>query len=594
MIMNDIAKYVLDNMPFAMWVKDLDDKFIFANKAFIKLYGVEIGNFSEIENKICDKCSINSDCKKRIINVIKTKEVSKFEVTILGVDCQCYISPCYNDKGELIGTIGVIINITELKQKQNQIEERENILRTIIDTLPNYIFYKDKDCRYIGYNKMWKSYYSDKDPNYFLGKSDLDIDIIPKELAIKFIEQDKEVMNSKEIKKETRKFIDEYGNEVIEETIKVPVINEDGDVWGLVGFSSDITEETKLKEKLLKLSYTDTLTEVYNRAFFEEKSKDLNREKYLPMGIIMGDVNGLKLINDTFGHLKGDELLKCTSKVMKNVTSEKDFIFRWGGDEFIILMPNCNELQCEKVIKDILEESKNSKFDLIDMSISLGSSIKTSVDQDIYENIKEAEEKLYRQKFLQSKSIRSSVILSLNQSLHEKNVETEYHTNRLVEYARKIGIKLGFTTAQLDELELVTKLHDIGKIAISEEILLKPGKLTDEEFEIIKTHTEKGYRILQSSGELEHIAKSVLAHHERYDGKGYPLGLKEDEIPLSSRIVNVVDSYDAMISDRGYNKVKNKEEAINEIISCSGKQFDPNIASIFIEVLKEESSKLKF
>ena len=441
---------------------------------------------------------------------------------------------------------------------------------------------------------MWKSYYSDKDPNYFLGKSDLDIDIIPKELAIKFIEQDKEVMNSKETKKEIRKFIDECGNEVIEETIKVPVINEDGDVWGLVGFSSDITEETKLKEKLLKLSYTDTLTEVYNRAFFEEKRKDLNREKYLPIGIIMGDVNGLKLINDTFGHLKGDELLKCTSKVMKNVTSEKDFIFRWGGDEFIILMPNCNELQCEKVIKDILEESKNSKFDLIDMSISLGSSIKTSVDQDIYENIKEAEEKLYRQKFLQSKSIRSSVILSLNQSLHEKNVETEYHTNRLVEYARKIGIKLGFTTAQLDELELVTKLHDIGKIAISEEILLKPGKLTDEEFEIIKTHTEKGYRILQSSGELEHIAKSVLAHHERYDGKGYPLGLKEDEIPLSSRIVNVVDSYDAMISDRGYNKVKNKEEAINEIISCSGKQFDPNIASIFIEVLKEESSKLKF
>lgn len=222
------------------------------------------------------------------------------------------------------------------------------------------------------------------------------------------------------------------------------------------------------------------------------------------------------------------------------------------------------------------------------MSISLGSSIKKSLEEDIYNNLKEAEEKLYRQKFLQEKSVRSSIIFSLNQSLHEKNVETEHHTQRLVDYACRIGKVLGFTTSQLDDLELVTKLHDIGKIGISEDILLKPGKLTEEEFEIIKTHTEKGYRILQASGELSHIAKGVLAHHERYDGRGYPLGLSKEEIPLISRIVNVVDSYDAMVSDRGYNKAKSKIEAIEEIKRCSAKQFDPKIAEIFIDILENE------
>ncbi len=588
-MINDIAKYVLDNMPFAMWIKDLENNFIFVNKEFNNLYKIDINNLDEVKHKVCDKCMIRHSCQERIEDVLATNNTNKFEVVISGVNFQCYISPYYDNDNKMIGIIGVLIDITALKKKHNEVEERENILRTIIDTIPNYIFYKDKDCRYIGYNKKWRNHYLNKGEHEFLGKSDLELSGIPKELANKFISQDIEVMKSRSIKKDKRKFINDYGEEIIEETIKVPVISDNGEVWGLVGLATDITEETRLHEKLIKLIYSDTLTGAYNRAFFEEKSKELNIEKYLPIGVIMGDVNGLKLINDTFGHLKGDELLKSTVDVMNKVAHKDDFIFRWGGDEFIILMPNCNEERCENTIQNILEESKNSTFDLIEMSISLGSSIKYSINQDIYENVKEAEEKLYRQKFLKSKSIRSSVILSLNQSLHEKNVETEQHTNRLVSYAIQIGKRLGLTTAELDELQLVTKLHDIGKIAISEEILLKKDKLTEEEFEIIKTHTEKGYRILQSSGELEHIARGVLAHHERYDGKGYPLGLSGEEIPISSRIVNIVDSYDAMISDRGYNKVKSKSEAIIEIKKCSGSQFDPILSDIFINILESEN-----
>ena len=186
------------------------------------------------------------------------------------------------------------------------------------------------------------------------------------------------------------------------------------------------------------------------------------------------------------------------------------------------------------------------------MSISLGASIKNSLNEDIYENLKEAEEKLHKQKFLKEKSIRSSIIFSLCQSLHEKNVETQANTQRLVRYSIEIGKYLGFTTAQLDELELVTKLHDIGKIGISETILLKQGKLSEEEFKQMKTHTGKRYRILHGSNELSNIAREVLPNHERYDGRGYALGLKGEDIPLMARITNTVHSYEAMITDWGY------------------------------------------
>lgn len=307
----------------------------------------------------------------------------------------------------------------------------------------------------------------------------------------------------------------------------------------------------------------------------------------MPIGIIVGDVNGLKIVNDTFGYLEGDKFLTEIAKMLKSIVSKNDFIFRWGGDEFVILIPNCDESKCEKIINNITNECKKNQFNLIEMSISLGASIKNALNEDIYENLKEAEEKLHRQKFLKEKSIRSSIIFSLCQSLHEKNVETQAHTQRLVKYSIEIGKYLEFTTAQLDELELVTKLHDIGKIGISETVLLKKGKLSEEEFKEIKTHTEKGYRILQASNELSNVARGVLTHHERYDGGGYPLGLKDEEIPIMARIVNVVDSYDAMITDRGYNKVKTKEEAIEEIEKCKGKQFDPNIADIFINILKK-------
>ena len=561
---------VLNNIPFPIWIKDLGKNTKYTNYEFNKLYKINFKNKKENCKIICNKCSSQKLCYDTIDRVIENKDLCWFEISIGNKITKCYMKPFFDENEEILGIMGILIDITNIKHKQKCYEERENVLRTIINTIPGFIFYKGN-----GFN--------DKGNN----KSDIESMIVKNDFEGSILSEDEEIIKNKKIKVYERRITDSHGNLKIEEITKTSVTNEDGQVLGILGLASDITEKVELKEKLRKSIYIDSLTGVYNRVYFEKKKEELNNSKYMPIGIIVGDVNGLKIVNDTFGYLEGDKFLTEIAKMLKSIVSKNDFIFRWGGDEFVILIPNCDESKCEKIINNITNECKKNQFNLIEMSISLGASIKNALNDDIYENLKEAEEKLHRQKFLKEKSIRSSIIFSLCQSLHEKNVETQAHTQRLVKYSMEIGKYLEFTTARLDELELVTKLHDIGKIGISETVLLKKGKLSEEEFEEIKTHTEKGYRILQASNELSNVARGVLTHHERYDGGGYPLGLKGEEIPIMARIVNVVDSYDAMITDRGYNKVKTKEEAIEEIEKCRGKQFDPNIADIFINILKK-------
>lgn len=561
---------VLNNIPFPIWIKDLGKNTKYTNYEFNKLYKINFKNKKENCKMICNKCSSQKLCYDTIDMLIENKDLCWFEISIGNKITKCYMKPFFNENEEVLGIMGILIDITNIKHKQKYYEERENVLRTIINTIPGFMFYKGNGFSDKGNNNS--------DIESMIGKNDFEGSILS---------EDEEIIKNKKIKVYERRITDSQGNLKIEEITKTSVTNEDGQVLGILGLASDITEKVELKEKLRKSIYIDSLTGVYNRVYFEKKKEELNNSKYMPIGIIVGDVNGLKIVNDTFGYLEGDKFLTKIAKMLKSIVSKNDFIFRWGGDEFVILIPNCDESKCEKIINNITNECKKNQFNLIEMSISLGASIKNALNDDIYENLKEAEEKLHRQKFLKEKSIRSSIIFSLCQSLHEKNVETQAHTQRLVKYSIEIGKYLEFTTAQLDELELVTKLHDIGKIGISETVLLKKGKLSEEEFEEIKTHTEKGYRILQASNELSNVARGVLTHHERYDGGGYPLGLKGEEIPIMARIVNVVDSYDAMITDRGYNKVKTKEEAIEEIEKCRGKQFDPNIADIFINILKK-------
>ncbi len=365
-----------------------------------------------------------------------------------------------------------------------------------------------------------------------------------------------------------------------------PDFDEQDNLIKIMGVIVDITPE-KLKEAdIIYLSHHDTLTGLYNRFFLEEEMKRLQVERQLPLSVIIGDINGLKLINDAFGHAEGDKLLIDTAVILANCSRSEDIVARTGGDEFWILLPQTQEAVAKKICRRIYEAcddfNSSTGRELSFASISLGCGTKSHYDQSMDTVIREAEEAMYKHKLLERKSMHSSIMASIKATMEEKSFETQEHGERLVKLSRRIGRALDLSDDQFNDLELLAMLHDIGKIGIDSAILSKEGPLTDEEWIEIKKHPEIGYRIAAVSPELASISEYILCHHERWDGKGYPQGLAGKEIPLLSRIISVVDAYDAMTQDRSYRKSMPTAEAVREIRENAGGQFDPEIVDLFI------------
>ena len=582
----NIFKLLVDNIPQPIWIKDLDLKFIYVNKEYENIHKGMNKKFIGLKDEEIFDEPINDECYKYCNLVTSSLESITEECYIGGILRKITIVPLINNNGEIEAIAGIYANLDIINEKDKIIEEQENILKVVMETLPGMVFYKDKDGKYVYVNKEFDSFYNREGIGKSIGKNNFDIHS-SEELAHKYTKEDNEVIKNKQSICVQTILNSNDGKEIHTEAVKVPVIDRNNEAVGVVGLILDITEKKEAEEQLKHVSFTDTLTGLYNRTYFEEKAKELLSEEYLPVGVIMGDANGLKLVNDTLGHSEGDELLKLIAQVLSDVCNEGQLIFRTGGDEYVILITNTTDYECENIIKRIFKQCKNYKHDLIDVSISLGASITDNMNKSIYDALKEAEDKVYRQKLLQKNSFNSSVMYSLQAGLQTKSLETEEHTERVVNHSLVIGERLSLPMSVMDELTIVAKLHDIGKIGISEEILLKAGNLTDEEFEVVKTHTEKGYRIIKASNQLDNIAKGVLTHHERWDGNGYPLRLKGEGIPLISRIVSIADAYDSMTNNNLYKKVFSKDDAIEELQRCSGKQFDPDIVRIFVEYLSE-------
>ena len=373
------------------------------------------------------------------------------------------------------------------------------------------------------------------------------------------------------------------------------VYDENGEVIAIEGLIIDISDQKKREDEIRFLNYHDVLTGLYNRRFFEEEKQRIDQESQLPLTIIIGDINGLKLINDALGHEEGDKLIVTMAKMLVSCCREEDVLARTGGDEFSILLPKTSSKDANVIMKKIgvlcEEYKKKTVNEAYHMSISLGCATKTNAEEPLCNIMKDAEDSMYRHKMLQNKSLHSSIISSMETTLFEKSQETEEHAQRLINLSKLIGLRMNLVDKQLNELELLSTLHDIGKIGINDSILNKPDKLTSEEWVKMKKHPEIGYRIAMSSPELAPIAEYILCHHERWDGKGYPQGLKCEEIPLLSRIIAVADSYDAMTEDRLYRKAMSKEDAIDEIKNNAGTQFDPIIAVIFLEIISPENEQ---
>lgn len=348
---------------------------------------------------------------------------------------------------------------------------------------------------------------------------------------------------------------------------------------------NDVTAMKKHEEEVLYLSNRDYLTAFFNRRYFEAAKDDIDVAANLPLSFIIADINGLRLINDAFGDHEGDYFIRMTADIIRKCCSNSAVISRTGG-EFRVFAPCMSSEQVQQCIVDMKAEIEAFNLENINttrqMSVSFGYWTKEATDRSLTEVIGEAEKFMYKQKLMERKSYRSSQISSIMATLYARSEETEEHSNRLSTYCKAIGEALSLPTKNLDELELLAMLHDIGKIGIDDRILNKPGSLTEEEWNEMKKHPEIGYRIVSVVPELESIAEYILSHHERWDGKGYPYQLKGESIPLLSRILCVVDAYDAMTENRVYRRALSKEMAMAELLKNAGSQFDPHIVALFM------------
>jgi diguanylate cyclase (GGDEF)-like protein/putative nucleotidyltransferase with HDIG domain len=358
----------------------------------------------------------------------------------------------------------------------------------------------------------------------------------------------------------------------------------------------------------------DYLTGLYNHGFFKEvlEEKIDNFDKNgKPLSIALIDLDDFKKYNDSNGHLQGDELLKFFGELLKSEMNGKDFVVaRYGGEEFAVLMTNTTKNEALSFFDHLRKRINETYFPGVEnlpyrcLSFSCGIAECERETYDASELIHKADQALYYAKaqgknnvqIYDEKNIAFDAIQykeeldALEQLLKiflSKDVYTYRHSKRVFKYAAEFSERLPLSEHEKQTLILGALIHDIGKLEVPRDIINKEGKLEPHEWEIMKKHVTWGKEIISTDIKFEELIPLVELHHERYDGKGYPYGLKGDEIPKLARILTIVDSFDAMTTERPYQRTKSFAEAIVELRRCSGQQFDPQFVEPFIQMIEE-------
>ncbi|GEM05475.1 hypothetical protein HMI01_24630 [Halolactibacillus miurensis] len=344
----------------------------------------------------------------------------------------------------------------------------------------------------------------------------------------------------------------------------------------------DETALVTYQKQIKYMSNHDALTGVYNRHYYENLIQQLNEKLTKHFGVIFADINGLKMINDAFGHMFGDELIKKAVELIEHHMDDTMYLARIGGDEFVIILTETTEEQMKKLMLTLKEAQSLITVKDIQLSISFGYAYKRKPSQDLIKLVHLAEDRMYQNKLHTKSSGRKDIIEGILAVLHEKKPREKEHGERVSFLAETFGKVLNLNATEIHQLKTAGLLHDIGKVTVDHTILDKASGLNTNEKREMKQHPEMGYRILQASQEFKDIADIVLYHHEFYDGTGYPRGLKGESIPYLSRILAVCDAYDAMTKPRPYSIPKSKEEASTELKYHKGRQFDAELVDIFI------------
>jgi two-component system, cell cycle response regulator len=302
-----------------------------------------------------------------------------------------------------------------------------------------------------------------------------------------------------------------------------------------------------------------------------------------PLGLILLDLDGFKQYNDRFGHPVGDALLSGLGQRLERVVGSRGSVYRLGGDEFCVIAQGGDAQieQIAEVAKDALSERGRG----FHVGCSAGIAALPRDGTDVASALRIADERLYAQKNKRERSaIGIQTSAALLQALEEREPELRDHLEEVAQLSVGVGRKLGLSGDQLQDVARAAHLHDVGKVAVPDAILQKPGSLDDLEWELMRQHTIAGERILSAAPALAPVARLVRSSHERYDGAGYPDGLAGERIPLGARIIAACDALHSMTSDRPYGRAIGAEDALQELRRCMGQQFDPAVVEALCEL----------
>ena len=345
----------------------------------------------------------------------------------------------------------------------------------------------------------------------------------------------------------------------------------------------------KRQKEIEYINAHDYLTGVYNRRFFtEEFSRRINSKNVLSLGLIMLDMNGLKMLNDAFGHGVGDEALQRIATILTSCIGEEDIAARIGGDEFAVIVPNAKETELIKLKNKIYNLVAQEKVSGLPLTIAIGHAFRNSLNESMESLLIAAESEMYDHKVNEGKEIRNVAIDVIMDVIFQRYPKEQVHAKRVSDLSVALGLALGLSDEMLELLDKAAYYHDIGKVSLAPEILYQPRELTEKEYAAIKAHAKNGYHILRGADRFAILAEYALSHHERWDGGGYPANLKGDKIPLFSRIIAIADAYEAMTSARPYREKLSAAAAIAELKANSGTQFDPHLVDLFVTAVASQ------
>ena len=452
-----------------------------------------------------------------------------------------------------------------------QLFESKSVL---INAIPDVLFRIQSDGTFLDYMAPREELYVF--PERFLGKTVLEV--MPSALALQIMMGIEECILSGKIQEVSYEICIANQMQSYEARIISSCNNE------VVAIIRNVTEKKKEEKRLFYMGFHDVMTGLYNRAYFEESIHHIEQSRAAKVGIMICDLDGLKMINDTLGHMIGDAVIKTVADVLQRSFRKEDLIARVGGDEFAVIIHSDSSMVFEKAGQRIesIVERYNAWKPIAYVSISTGYAIHKQGSIDMHALLNEADTQMYKAKKQRQGNIRKQIIFGMVANLEARGIILVKQRERMGHLLASLAGVAGLSKDNIKNLESLSIFYDIGKVRLSDAVLLKPEKLDQPEIELIKRHCEIGYNIVSAVPEFESIAMGVLAHHEWVNGGGYPFGLKGESIPIEARILAIVDAYVAMTIERPYRQAISKGKAIEELRRCAGSQFDAELVELFI------------